>query len=95
MNEIAREVLRVAALRGVKQIRGAYQDGDGRCALGVLMDHAEAMRSQNYLWRDYGLDTERRCLCPHGCGALGDEAGIIVHMNDYHGDDFLAIANKL
>ena len=101
MNDIARQKLIDAALAGVRQIKGKYADDEGGlCALGVL-----GMREHHILhWeeriREAGLDPSIAYACPHGCKSeskkgLFGEGGLVVHLNDKHDYDFLAIANKL
>ena len=95
MNERGVEVLVAAALAGVPQIQGALKDnGEGRCAMGVLADAKPLGRG---LVRYFGL-AEKRMACPE-CGATSFsylyERGLIIHLNDRHGWDFLAIARKL
>jgi len=53
MNELGREVLVAAAMRGVRQIRGALWDSlGGRCAQGVLVEAAvEALNARRSWWQ--------------------------------------------
>src|SRR5438046_5571027 len=53
MNELGREVLTAATLRGVRQIRGALWDSlGGRCAQGVLIEAAvEALNARRAWWQ--------------------------------------------
>lgn len=99
MNAKGVEVLTKAAMDGVRQIRGAFADADGgRCALGVLADAAGVTYDGDYilhgvrLQREYGLDRDTQC--PE-CGTRVPGYGIVSHLNDEHGIDFLGIARKL
>ena len=86
MNQRAADILIEAGLRGVPQIQGGFRDGDGRCALGVLMDaymiryHKHHPFPISEMKGEYGL----------GMGEMHQ----IVEMNDA-GVDFIGIARKM
>lgn len=109
MNEYGRELLRDAALRGVKQIKYSFTDlKDGYCAMGVLAKAVDAKgllvdtnfsvedfkKDQKVLTETFDLhEDEFRCQI---CNSLQwSEWDYIEHLNDSHDLDFLAIANKL
>jgi hypothetical protein len=101
MNERAVEVLVKAALGGVPQARGKYVSGRKVCALGALGFRGPGQQPNQdvlALAREFGLRTDRvACpLCDEAEFRVhGDEASIVMHMNDDHGADFLTIARKL
>lgn len=96
MNDLARQKLIDAALRGVRQIKGRLRDSKGgMCALGAL-----GYRTGEYeQWMELGHLYEMKeeiCDCPFSCGLkFLCEGSLIVHLNDKHDLDFLGIANKL
>ena len=92
MNERAVEVLVKAAMDGVRQIRGEMTDPDGgRCALGAL---GFTNTSSFAIALMYGMSFAPM-MCPECSVAFSDEIGLIAHLNDFHGWDFLTIARKL
>lgn len=104
MNERGRDVLRQAALDGVKQCKGGYMKfdhGPSYCALGIFVrKHPSVMpgcEDWDRLMRYYGIAPyETGTVTCEICGetSMGEE-GLIVHLNDEHDLDFLAIANKV
>lgn len=90
MNELGRDKLREAALKGVRQIKGRFKDDKGgMCALGVL-GMKVGMNERKY---DLKIGPDLPCeLCHRICD---NEAKLIIHLNDDHDLDFLAIANKV
>lgn len=99
MNDLARERLREAALKGVPQIKGMYRDPfGGRCALGVLDQEGRLSTTSWQALTEFqvrlGLSDELRG-CPECGKGPYTEPGLILHYNDDHDMDFLAIANKL
>lgn len=91
MNDLAREKLIQAQLRGVKQIYGNYFDERGGfCAMGIL----EQDTSSYDTCSQYGLRLTP-VFCPE-CGEKCDvETTLIIHLNDVHKFDFLTIARKM
>jgi hypothetical protein len=86
MNDRVREALVTAALNGTKQIKGAYKDRHGgRCALGVIMEHAGL---------EFGF-TIHPTDAWHKIGLTPDEFFSIQRANDNLGWDFLIIARKI
>lgn len=97
MNELARDALRKHALMGTKQIRGSLKSEEGGlCALGVLAAESPlAISVSSNSFDSYWGLTPKSQSCPI-CGGPGiSECWLIVHLNDDHKLDFLAIANKL
>lgn len=101
MNQLGRDLLIAAALNGTPQIIGKYvNDAGGMCALGVLgfrlgeEDLGRASEESRRLEIKFDLRAgDAECVV---CQAdLGDETALILHYNDLHKLDFLAIANKL
>lgn len=98
MNQYQAEALYNAERMGVRQIRGAFSEDGGYCALGWL--------------NTQGFVTERELMaradgCPL-CGAttvtpagearavpIACEYLLIIHLNDDHGLTFSEIARKL
>jgi hypothetical protein len=96
----ARDALRQAALKGIPQIIGRTHEGLGRCALGVIEDAGISR-----------MDLDSPVTSCHLCGAtktwsidkndpenwfpIEAENSLIVHLNNDHGLDFLAIAEKM
>ncbi len=85
MNDRAREALVAAALAGVKQVKGVFRNGEGRCAMGVIIDA-------------YGMITDPMSYPQYmGCLEWAEidwkEDDAIRVAND-NGIDFLTIARK-
>jgi len=111
MNEIARGILVAAALQGVPQIYGQAARGRGRCALGVLAEACNELRTgedvignktswiEDHQWMAHRFDFAARATCIYCCyglfNVLASEEDVIAHMNDDHKCDFLEIARKL
>lgn len=92
MNQLARDELRAAWLRGQKQITGEYADEDGGlCALGVLGVHTCVFGGTVSLFTRLGITLGLMLACPL-CDLKETEAGLITHLNDDHGCDFAKIA---
>lgn len=98
MKPVLADMLREAALKGVPQIKGTYQDGFGYCAMGIIRFHLATLA------QIAAYDELRTMGVVHSCPApnrfcrymtYATEEAIIVHLNDQHGWDFLTIANKL
>jgi hypothetical protein len=97
VNELGREKLVAAALKGVKQIKGDYYRDGGFCAMGVLgVDNPNDARDEFAVCDEYGIDYRavgRVCeVCQE---RVGTELCLIIHLNDYHDMDFLTIARKV
>ena len=87
MNQRAADILIEAGLRGVPQIQGEYRKGDGRCALGVLLDaygikyyKHSAFQCTSEIAEEYGFSP--------------GEMYQVIKMNDA-GVDFIGIARKM
>ena len=88
MNQVAREALVSAALRNVRQIRGAlYDEHGGRCAMGVLLEAFDGNPS-NVRRRD-----SRDTFKEWSDLSLEEEMEIIDANNELRWD-FLTIARK-
>ena len=101
MNEAVANVLYEAERKGVKQIRGAFGEAGGRCAVGVLVEAAgiDAERLDCYVpLPQFGFPNTNIKLgltCPL-CGTpVIHEFGAVVHLNDDHRLTFSEIARKL
>lgn len=96
MNDLGREKLVEAALKGVRQITGALTDNKGGfCAMGVLGFSSDMTLTTFYnAVRAYDLSTTIRSCDLCGLNVLG-ELKLIPHLNDGHGLDFLTIARKV
>lgn len=102
MNELGRDKLRAAALAGVPQIKEKLYWGAGRCAIGVLTDVGETWNENENIHQRLDLvgissypGPERSYVCSLCDRGFKAEALLIIHLNDDHELDFLAIANKL
>lgn len=92
MNDLARDLLRKAALDNVRQIYGAYQDDrGGYCAMGILM---KSMLCSGTTLQER-FDLGRFTSCPFGDTKILSEGKLIVHLNDVHKLDFIGIAEKV
>jgi hypothetical protein len=93
MNQECRDSLRKAALLGVKQAYGRLEDNaGGYCALGWLNQDVPMALGPlfNRRW------TTPCPLCETFPGPIpSTELGFMVHLNDTHRLDFLAIAEKM
>lgn len=98
MNDKARELLIKAALDGVPQVHGTLFSGEGRCAMGVIIEGLglkekwyvmketpPMLRDSTVFWREVFKEA----------GMNPYEHGRVVEMNDSDGFDFLTIARKL
>ena len=95
MNEKGVNALVAAALRGVRQIKHKYRDDEGGlCGLGVL-EEAIGARGHPLLVMDVYDLAGRVTACQHGCRWRSQEYQLLVHLNDVHNYDFLALARKL
>ena len=108
MNDLAREKLVEAALKGVKQNKGWYFGFDNSlCALGVLgYAHTSTDDSIKQLDTKYGF-SDKEIKCPFignpgekgayeigGCVLISNERHLVAHLNDIHDLSFLDIARK-
>mgnify|MGYP001583116183 CR=1 FL=1 len=102
MNQEARDKLVEAELSGVKQIRGAFSNINGKCALGVLGFGLEGY-SVTELIKRYGFLTTSLVTCPFlhtslqvasWCSNRMSGTQLVVNFNDDHGFSFLDIARK-
>ena len=94
MKQIYRDALRKAALDGVTQVFGVMATDEngkqGLCAMGVLM-----IQDSDTLFLDLGVRAGT-INCPLSCGYLEQSRlNVLVHLNDFHRLDFLAIAEKM
>jgi hypothetical protein len=92
MNELAREALVTAALKGVPQIKGHYRDlngGPGRCAMGVIYENA------GLLFSNQNVDKSANFVLLDKYGITLEDWQDIVDANDDKGWDFLTIARKI
>ena len=88
MRQRAKDVLRAAALSGVRQLRGKMFDAQGgRCAAGLLVDLCP--EELTHLLHAPATTCE---LCGQ---PMRSEGYLMLHLNDWHALDFLAIAEKL
>lgn len=103
MNARGRDALVKAALDGVPQAFGTYDDGAGRCGLGVLgaaigvsLMGPGVMAGERAVCQAFDLQ-RGSVSCPECGGPLRwhGEDGLIAHLNDHHRLDFAAIANKM
>ena len=94
MNDVARDILVEAALKGVKQARGCFRDGNGSfCAMGVLYQKLADMDLGT--WDEEGFDTWRADAVERTFGVTPLEQAAIVRANDVLNWDFLTIARKI
>ena len=109
MNELGRQTLINAALRGQEQHFGSFSDGgDKLCGLGVLLHEAGArmplnddsidsgdwVRAQEmYEWKSVPDNICRLCDFPGDRGY--SDTTFIAHLNDVHRLDFIGIAQKM
>ncbi len=90
------ELLVAAALRGQRQITGTWKEGDGLCAVGVLLDALpEAwVKNGNGLSKGLTIGMSSRDYVVSSYGISNVEISRIVCMNDEERLDFLTIARK-
>lgn len=102
MNERGVGVLVDAAMRGQKQVRGMFYDGQGgMCASAVLSEalNRRAGVGESWSWDSLAVITEAYDLtgwrkCPE-CGDKMHDLNLVAHLNDAHSADFLTIARKM
>ena len=102
MNDLARDVLAEAGLKGTKQVQGAFGRGDGRCAIGVLAESLGVLRCSPWVYLNFdGSDSTAWDLDLDGWDKIRkvyelspEDEQEIVQANDKLGWDFLTISRK-
>lgn len=111
LNDLGRQILVDAALKGRHQIYSKLHSGTGSCALGQFhlakhdYDEMKAIMCQSLqcvfnAYEEVGLVGKEQCcvctICENNENPLlFNEKDLILHLNDVHQLDFLTIARKV